>query len=578
MKFKNVFFTLMALLCINVTYSQSIENFISEPGMEEGDVSMVIDSGKNRFIAATELVVRAGFPGRGVVLTKVDLNNNIIWRKYFNANLTSDDNLRFFSIVLNYGKVYLLCSNNTPYSVNIVLLEVDPATGSLLNSTEYYNFNTEVAYGLHIMKVSPSQSDMIITGFISDNVSTVDENVRRRALVIRVKRTGDVVWAKTYGSPVFTYLDNTGNFFDYDRFTYATTASFRDEEIIYCIGSSTTNNEYFTNLPGQGVIWYTDFYREKVIAKINSTTGALIWDHNSSVNLEYNLFNIAKVVLDSNVLVTLENQIEYNYLCFYDLSGNLINTVKLNSSSNATTYNVGYNLLYDDNNYYVTAFNNNTNNLIIYSVDKTTFAITISEFANYTSNFNTQEVSDYFSNMNPFNQNCYYQSNSVLKGGILDVCSGVSGGGIVHIKINNNLPIICNNTNFQDNSTFEEHSGIQILNVDTQFPESRSIRIEEGLVETFIENCINSEQSGQRKSGKFNDLQTITIAPNPAHDVLEISNVQDYNLTILNNLGQKITNYTYNYSNNKIIVNIEKLDFGIYFLSIDNKVFKISKY
>lgn len=563
-----------------ISYSQSFEEMVVETNVQEGDASIIslTELGRDfHYISSTELNVKPMFISTGVILNKFDDFGSVIWRKtYYDAY---DLNLRCFSINEEDEFIYLLClsylSPNAGSSC-IILLKIDKSNGNLVNSYKYDSFSTNNTYGLSLIKTSDGSSDLIIAGMICSKVSNEPDGVHRRALAFRIKSSnGGVMWARTYGSPTHNYEDDNQNFYDFDRFNFGIPNTI-DEKSFYCIGASTTISLLHPN----STTTFSEFYNSRILVKIRSTDGKIMWDkcNDSRVSLP---IRGSKVIVDNQLVVSLGNYIEFMTLDIHDHNGNLINSIRIDDTY--IVYSSGYNLMQDNDNYYITCYNNYTNNLIVVKIDKLSLNYTYSEFAYFNSNFNTQTVGDYFSNFEPFNINCYFQVNSAIKHGYINIASGLTTDGINFTKVLVNLATICTNQNISSVPSEIILNEIDLYNDSLEAPtvEDYQIITTENLYEITTCNANRPIKGGNEDY--FESIaheDQIYIFPNPVIDKLIIINSKGDAIEILNLYNQKISSNSYEITKvgeNELNIDLSQFSKGIYYIKIGSKSYKVIK-
>lgn len=588
MKKNNFYLTAFLLLLLFSTSdlrAQSFENVISEPDIIEGDVTIKTDREKNIYVGSSELVIRSGFNGRGIVYTKLDPYQNLVYRKYINPNLTSDENLRFFSMVYNDNndRLYILGGLATPISNYPILFEIDGLTGNVINSTLYQSNSDEYAYGLNLLLLK-SNTELIITGLLSVTEAISDENIYKKALLMKIGINGNIIWTKSYDSPTHNYLTISNKYFDYNKFTRTIEDPVKD--FLYTIGRLNTYEDYYNTFYGRFI---TNFSSQKVLSKIDLSNGNLIWDvsSNSFINFPDNSFSgdlfISSILLDKDYIVTLENYTEFYNLAIHDKNGVLIKLLRLVNGPNSIYYNTGYNLLQDENYYYAVGYNNNTNNLVVFKIDKTNYSFEISEFQNYNSNFNIQDVNDYFSNYYNFNKSCYFQENSLLKSGYIQISSGLISGGFGHVKISTSLPFVCTNSNEIGTSYEDHHDEFQNLFATNESFNNLNFNFASDFVNANIEGCYSSNRSPDRSKNFDNNgsnldfkssFDEIEYFPNPANNKLIINILKSNSFKIFNTLGQEIKELDYQTNSNRIELNTTSLAEGMYFIEVNQIRYK----
>jgi hypothetical protein len=79
----------------------------------------------------------------------------------------------------------------------------------------------------------------------------------------------------------------------------------------------------------------------------------------------------------------------------------------------------------------------------------------------------------------------------------------------------------------------------------------------------------------------LNFKEDVIIYPNPVIDELNIEfsvNRTNYEVKIINYLGNEVYNVNHAYSNGRILINLSKLVTGIYYVCLGNTVHKIVKF
>jgi hypothetical protein len=152
------------------------------------EMGNVISIDKNQYIYAAGSGYNTTTNSRNLLLIKCNTNGNIIWLRYFTANVGEN----IFAINLDtLGNIYLAGEAYYGASPNAVVLKYS-SNGNLIWSYGYYL--DPYQSGAHDMKID-KDGNSYITGYHLDS-----EN--HKYLVFKLNQSGHLVWVKNYGDSI----------------------------------------------------------------------------------------------------------------------------------------------------------------------------------------------------------------------------------------------------------------------------------------------------------------------------------------------------------------------------------------